>query len=621
MNIEEIINIVLSKENSAFFYTPSFYNDSFSYLFEEPVKVLSAKTKIEFEKDLAIMDKELSSGLIGYNLIAYEAGYLLEDKLNKLYRVEEEIFKAVLFNKVSKINSQNITIDFNLGSLDYSLKDFRLNISEDQFIRDVHKIKGYIEEGDTYQVNYTVKGKFQFNGDYSALFKSLIFNQSAKYTAIINCGSKIIISLSPELFFSIDKKKNIIAKPMKGTIKRGKNLQDDRRNFELLAGSEKDRAENSMIVDLLRNDIGKISEYGSVITENIFEIEKYESVFQMVSKVKGVLKKDCSLSDVLKSLFPCGSITGAPKIRTMEIINELEKEKRGIYTGGIGLILEDKTVFNVAIRTIEIDRDTGCGVIGLGSGIVWDSIPDKEYKETLLKGEFLLKPQNNFEIFETCKVEYLKVYLLEQHLNRLKHSADYFLFNYDEEKIRSKIQEAVSKLDNGLIYRIKYSLNKGGDLRIETSGFPAIPSKVRIIISGKEIDTADKFRYFKTTNRKLYNSEFEYYNSKGFFDVIFLNENGYITEGAISNIFLRKGGKWFTPHIDCGILPGVFRESFKLKLQDIEESKLTLSDLVTADEVILTNSLRGVVRVDGVYLEDGELIKMKSSAKRKRSFC
>ncbi len=611
MNIEEIINIVLSKENSAFFYTPSFYNDSFSYLFEVPVKVLSAKTKIEFVKNLAIMDEDLSSGLIGYNLIAYEAGYLLEDKLNKLFCEEEEIFKAVLFNKVSKINSKDITIDFSLGRLDYSLNDFRLNISEDQFIRNINKIKGYIEQGDTYQVNHTVKGKFQFKGDYSALFKSLIFNQLAKYTAIINCGSKIIISLSPELFFSIDKKKNIIAKPMKGTIKRGKNSQDDRHNFELLARSEKDRAENSMIVDLLRNDIGKISEYGSVIAENIFEIEKYESVFQMVSKVKGVLKEDCSLSDVLKSLFPCGSITGVPKIRTMEIINELEKEKRGIYTGGIGLILDDKTVFNVAIRTIEIDRNTGCGVIGLGSGIVWDSIPSEEYKETLLKGNFLLKPQNYFEIFETCKVENLKVLLFEQHMNRLRHAADHFLFNCDEDNVRSKIQEAVSKLDDGLIYRLKYSLNKCGDIRIETSVFNSIPSKVRIIISGKEINSGDKFRYFKTTNRKLYNSEFEYYNSKGFFDVIFLNENGYITEGTITNIFLRKEGKWFTPSIDCGILPGVFRESFKLKLQDIEERKLTISDLESADEVILTNSLRGAVSVDEVYLVDGELIKMK----------
>ncbi|MHB8580229.1 MAG: aminodeoxychorismate synthase component I [Ignavibacteriaceae bacterium] len=610
INIEEILNIILSKENSAFFYTPSYYNNSFSYLFEDPVNVITATTKIEFEKYLNIMDDELSSGLIGYNLISYEAGYLLEDKLNNRYRNGEEIFKAVLFNNVRKIITKNINIEFGLGKIDYSLNDFRLNISENQYISDINKIKGYIEEGDTYQVNYAVKGKFHFEGDYSALFKSLIFNQSAKYTAIINCGNKIIISLSPELFFSIDKMKNIISKPMKGTIKRGKNLLEDKHNFESLSDSEKDRAENSMIVDLLRNDIGKVSEYGSVIVENSFEIEKYESVFQMVSKLKGVLKKDLKLSDVLKSLFPCGSITGAPKIRTMEIIHELEKGKRGIYTGGIGLLLDDNTIFNVAIRTIEIERDTGSGVIGLGSGIVWDSIPEKEYEETLLKGEFLLKPQNYFEIFETCKVEYQKVFLLEQHLNRLKHSADYFLFNYDEEKIRRQIQETVRILDKGISYRLKFSLNKMGAIKIETCDFPLIPSKVRIIISGKGIDSEDKFRYFKTSTRKLYNSEFEYYNSKGFFDVIFLNKNGYITEGAISNIFIRKGEKWYTPYTDCGLLQGVYREYLKLNLQNIEECKLTISDLKSADEVILTNSLRGVVGVDEVYLVNGELIKM-----------
>ncbi len=610
MNIEEIVNEVLSKVNSAFFYTPPIYGDSFSYLFDAPVKILSAKTRIEFQKNLKILDDDLYHGLIGYTLIKYEAGYLLENKLNKLYRAGDEVFRAVLFNKVTKINSKEINPNFGTGSSAYFVSEFRPDISENQFVRDVMKIKKYIEEGDTYQVNYSIREKFQFNGDYSALFKSLIFRQSARYTTIINCGRNIIISLSPELFFSIDKKRNIIAKPMKGTAKRGNNADDDRRKFELLKVSEKDHAENVMIVDLIRNDLGKISEYGSVVTENLFEIEKYESVFQMVSGVKGVLKKENKLSDVIRNLFPCGSITGAPKIRTMEIINELEKKERGIYTGSIGLMLADTTVFSVAIRTIELDKVTGRGIVGLGSGIIWDSIPIEEYKETLLKGNFISKPEDYFEIFETCKVEYQKIFLFERHMNRLKQAAYYFLFCFNEEYLRNKIQEVISKLDVNLIYRLKLSLNKFGDIRIEVNDFPETPTKVRIIISGKEIDSANSFRYFKTTNRRFYNTEFEYFNARGFFDVIFLNEEGFITEGTISNIFLRNKEKWFTPQIDCGILPGVFREFYINKIKNITECKMTIADLSSADEVILTNSLRGVVNVDEIYSEDGRLVKM-----------
>ena len=609
MNIEDIIEIVLQEENSAFFYTPSYYDNSYSYLFEKPVKILSAKTKIEFEKSLHTLDEEIIHGLIGYSLINYEAGYLLEDKLNKFFQVDEEIFRAVLFNKVSKINSKDINSNFSSSNANYSVTDFTLNISENQFVQDVNKIKDYIEQGYTYQVNYSIRGKFKFNGDYAAFFKNLIFNQSAKYIAFINCSGKIIISLSPELFFSIDRDRNIITKPMKGTIKRGKNIDDDICSLNQLSHSEKDHAENTMIVDLLRNDIGKISEFGSVTAENVFDIEKYESVFQMVSIVKGILKKDTNMSDIIKNLFPCGSITGAPKISTMNIINELESEKRGIYTGSIGIILNDKSIFNVAIRTIEIDKSNKKGVIGLGSGIVCDSIPSEEYKETLLKGNFLSKPKNYFEIFETCKVERKNIFLFDQHLKRLKLSAEYFLFIFNEVYIRNKIQETINELDANLTYRLKFSLNKFGHLNIEVSDFPSAPSKVRIVISDKLINSANNFQYFKTTNRQLYNIEFEYYNARSFFDVIFLNGNGNITEGAISNIFLRKAEKWFTPSIYNGILPGVYREFFISKLQNISESELTISDLISADEVILTNSLRGIIKVNEIFLNEDELLK------------
>ena len=243
---------------------------------------------------------------------------------------------------------------------------------------------------------------------------------------------------------------------MKGTIKRGINLSDDLHHIKLLKRSAKDKAENVMIVDLLRNDIGKISKTGSVQPYNLFHIEKYESLFQMVSSVKAELKKDISFGDIIKNLFPCGSVTGAPKIRTMEIINKLEQYTRGIYTGSAGIIGKKSSVFNVAIRTIKIEKETGKGEIGIGSGIVWDSIPEEEYKETLLKCNFLLKPLEYFEIIETMKAENNKITLLSAHIKRLKNAASYFLFRFDEVKIRKHIASLMDELDPVLVYRIRF---------------------------------------------------------------------------------------------------------------------------------------------------------------------
>ena len=245
-------------------------------------------------------------------------------------------------------------------------------------------------------------------------------------------------------------------------------LSDSLIKYEL-ENSEKNRAENVMIVDLIRNDLGRISEYGSVKVKNLFEVEKYESVYQMVSTIESKLRKDVKLSDVLKNIFPCGSITGAPKIRTMEIINELEKEKRGIYTGSIGLIRKNKITFNVPIQyTLSIDKKSGKGEIGLGSGIVWDSIADEEFEETKLKGKFLTEPIKSFEIIETMLVENKKVFLLDEHLDRMQKAAEFFLFAFDTSKIKNQVNSILGKLDNEK-YRLRISLNKWGILNHFTS--------------------------------------------------------------------------------------------------------------------------------------------------------
>jgi para-aminobenzoate synthetase/4-amino-4-deoxychorismate lyase len=312
---------------------------------------------------------------------------------------------------------------------------------------------------------------------------------------------------------------------MKGTAKRGIDHSNDEFIKYELERSEKNRAENVMIVDLIRNDLGRMSQYGSVKVNDLFKVEKYESVYQMVSTVESKLKKNVKLSDVLKNIYPCGSITGAPKIRTMEIINELEKENRGIYTGSIGLIRKNKITFNVPIRTLSINKKAGKGEIGLGSGIVWDSIAEEEFEETKLKGKFLTEPNKPFEIFETMKIENGKISLLDEHLDRMTQTADYFLFSFDKKKVKSYLNKLINKTDTES-YRLNLSSDKYGKLCHIISKVIQLPKEINVIISKNKIQSKNRFQYFKTTNRLLSDREYKSYTAKGFFDAIYFIERG-----------------------------------------------------------------------------------------------
>ncbi|HSP88905.1 MAG TPA: chorismate-binding protein, partial [Ignavibacteriaceae bacterium] len=398
-------------------------------------------------------------------------------------------------------------------------------------------------------------------------------------------------------------------RPMKGTLQRGCSKTDDSLAAYSLRNSEKNRAENLMILDLLRNDMGKISEFGSVRLRKLFEVEKYETLLQMTSEVESVLREEILFSDIIKNIFPCGSVTGAPKMSTMKIINEIEKEERGIYTGAIGLILEDKKVFNVAIRTIQIEKENENkfkGEIGIGSGIVWDSNPEKEYEEVLLKSNFLLKPFPYFELFETMKFSHGEFQRLNLHLKRLQESASYFLFKYDEELIIKSLDYELEDYSSSKDYKVKLTLNKWGKVKVEVSDFPETPEEIKIIISNKVISSGNRFQSFKTTFRDLYNSEYKKYSDKGFFDVIFINEKNQVVEGSITNIFINKTGLMYTPPVSCGILPGVFRKYWLQTNINIKEEVLYKDDLLIADEIILTNSLRGIIKVDKFYLNEVE---------------
>lgn len=621
-SLDEILLNVLTVPNSAFFFTPPIYKNASAYLFLKNQKSVFIQNENDIEKKLNLIDKLIEQGFQGFGLINYEFGYLLEQKLVHLLNNNSENLLSFFFfneNNIFKIKSNRINLNYDFKAADYKISDLKLNTTQKSYINSIDKIKHYIEIGDTYQVNYTIKSKFNFSGNIISFFKNLIFNQSAEFIAFINLANQIIISLSPELFFSI-KKNVLLVKPMKGTIERGINLYEDEINKSILINSAKDKAENIMIVDLLRNDLGKISEFNSVKTISLFNIEKYESIYQMTSTIKSKLKKNNKFSEILKNIFPSGSITGAPKIRTMEINKSLEKENRNIYTGSIGLFVRDKIVFNVAIRTLEIDKNNNKTELGLGSGIIWDSVPVSEFSEVKLKGKFLINQQNYFEIFESVLFcvsskgdnfdipsrEEGKLFLWKEHLERLRKTANYFLFVFDEKKINNQIKKVINKLDCSHKYKLKIELNKSGKIKIEVEKISEELNNLIVIVSKKIINSKNVFQYFKTTNRKLYDSELNKYKRKGFDEVIFLNEKGEVAEGSITNIFIKKNDIYLTPPINSGILSGVYRKYFLVKNPNSREMKLSLQDLINADEIILVNSVRKEMKVKKLYLNENE---------------
>ncbi len=611
MKFDDIIKQVEEQPYSGFFYTPPVYPKSYSIFFSNPVEIISVTGKEDLPLAQRFLDKHFKKGLYGYSLINYEAGYLFEPKLAPLLEGnKEKLIQIMFYDKKDVLKLKSTKIDFDpIDENDYNITDFKLNTTEKKYYRDIKKIKRHLKNGDSYQVNYTVKAKFKLNGSYSSFYKKLLFNQSARYSAFIHNTDSIIISLSPELFFKLYDGR-IYSKPMKGTIKRGIEEKEDLLKRSELATSEKNRAENVMIVDLIRNDLGKICKYGSVKAPDLFTTEKYESLYQLISTVYGRLKKNNNLSDVISNMFPCGSVTGAPKIRTMEILQELEKEKRGIYTGSIGLMMDKEATFNVAIRTLNINTNTKLSEMGIGSGIVWDSVPEEEWEETLLKSNFLKSPSGYFKIIETMLFDSGKILFFDEHVERLKSAADYFLFNLNEKKLLKQISKSVIQLDVNKKFVLRLLLEKWGKINVEINEYSPRKEFNYIIVSQQHVNSRNKFQYFKTTSRELYESEFRKYSSKDFFDVLFLNERNELTEGCITNIFIKKRGTWFTPPINSGIIPGIFR-SYLLKTEpDTIETPLTINDLYDAEAIKMVNSVRGEVNINRIYFDENEFIEI-----------
>lgn len=575
-----------------------------SCIFFDPIEVLKFDCRANLKDAFRLIEQySRKYFLAGY--FAYELGYYFE---KKLFRREEfppfPLIHLGVFDRCAIFNHQTgkwrdaprDLLASHVLQRTCRIQNLRFNLTRSQYAERINRIKKYITLGDTYEVNFAGKFRFRFSGKPWALFNKLRSRQSVSYGAFCKMGRDQVISLSPELFFEKSGLK-ILTKPMKGTLARGRNTFEDEQLVETLCKDAKNLAENIMIVDLLRNDLGRISQIGSVKSANLFRIERYQTLFQMTSTVRSLLEKEATYYDIFRCLFPGGSVTGAPKIRTMQIIRELERGPRQVYCGALGFITpSNKAIFNMPIRTIHIQNNQG--VMGVGSGIVIDSDPHQEYQECLLKAKFLTDKQEEFQLIETILWEG-KYKFLSQHLNRLRDSTSYFEFEFQRTMVREALTRLERKFCQGKRYRVRLLLAKDGNITTQHS---IIEQRIQdkrpriIIISKYRIDPQEVHYYHKTTNRHLYDNEYNKYLKQGCYDVLFLNKNKQVTEGAISNIIVQKNGKRFTPPVSCGLLAGIYR-NYLIRRCHVKERILFKRDLLNADKIYLCNSVRGLTEV------------------------
>jgi para-aminobenzoate synthetase/4-amino-4-deoxychorismate lyase len=475
--------------------------------------------------------------------------------------------------------------DFNA----YSLAEPIPAISRIEYDQALEHIKEYIKAGDTYQVNYTLRLRTLFRGDSFNLFLAMVRAQSAGYAAWIDNGRYAICSASPELFFRLEGD-ILTCKPMKGTVRRGHTLDEDRSLADWLHHSEKNRAENLMIVDMIRNDLGRIADVGSVQVSRLFEVERHPTLWQMTSTIKANCRK--SFAEIIKALFPCASITGAPKIRTTHIIAELEQMPRGIYTGCIGYFAPSrKAQFSVAIRTAVIDRHTEQVEYGSGGGIVWDSVCKEEYKEALLKARVLTEQRPEFSLLETMLWTPEESYfLLDYHLRRLANSADYFDFPVIIKSVRDRLSEQASQFPHKPM-RVRLLAASDGTVLIQSDllNTDGMAHPVKLMLANKPINSSEIFLYHKTTYRKVY--EDAALDRRDCDDVLLWNERGEITESRMANFVFQMPQGLFTPPVESGLLAGTFR-AWLLDQQKVRERVLTIGELGQCSKIFLINSVR-----------------------------
>ncbi|MBN1794539.1 MAG: aminodeoxychorismate synthase component I [Candidatus Omnitrophica bacterium] len=577
-----------------------------SYIFTDPCFIVTAYSQDEVGPAFCLIEKALEAGYYAGGYVSYEAA----KGFDACYTVKNSQFPLLWFGIFKKpcsvldVPHAHLVLLHHLerlGEIGYEVRNLHPSLSFSQYAHAIERIKSFIEQGLTYQVNFTFQYLFSFAGSPFSLFSDLLKKQPVSYASFLNIRNYSIVSISPELFF---KKcgETVIVKPMKGTAQRGRFMREDEDRKRELESSPKNRAENLMIVDLLRNDLGRVCKTGSIKTKRLFEVEPYHDIFQMTSTIEGHLDDAVSYTRFLKSLFPSGSVTGAPKIKTMQLIDNLEPAPRDVYTGAIGLFCpDDSALFNVAIRTAVLDKEQGIGRMGIGSGIVYDSDAINEYEECLLKAQFLVKKPVTFRLLETMLWHPKNGYfLLELHLERLGGSARYFGFLYTEDHIRGVLEGARRYFVPYRHYRIRLTLDMYGAVHIEYSPLPEqkVLGKKTVMLWPDPVDSNDIFLFHKTTHRAVYDAAFAGARTSGHSDALFFNEKNEVTEGATTNVFVKKDDFLLTPPIECGLLNGVYRRHIlKKNPAMVKEAVITKEDLFNADRVYLSNSVRGLFPV------------------------
>ena len=583
-------------------------NHQAAYRYENPIEMIVAKTVEELYRAIDRIKKCINEGYHVAGWMSYEAGLCFESKLLPILpeTLEAPLLTMGVFKTREVMGFQDAAYHWKEKSerSNFHLTNLSLSESREEYAVRFDKIQNYLTEGDIYQVNYTLKAKFDFAGSPEAFYASLRKAQQVEYAAFIESDDLTILSLSPELF--VLKNGNALkAKPMKGTGKRGRSVKEDQALKKELFNSPKDRAENLMIVDLLRNDLSKSALAGTVQVSKLFEVEKYKTLFTMTSTIEAEIEDGTNACDVMTSIFPCGSVTGVPKIRAQEVIEELESHQRGVYTGAIGYFTPDGDMcFSVPIRTLTIDKH-GRGELGLGGAIVADSKAEDEYDECLLKASFVTSKHPDFDIIESLRWSQGDAYPhINAHLKRLEQTADYFSFNCDIQNIKEALLNHATFLtcEDDEYYKVRLLLSKEGNYTITSVIIKAAsPKHIPIIVLSEEaIDSQDKFFFHKTTRREFYQSQLETYKAKsGCHDVIFKNDKGELTEGSYTNLYIKKDGVLYTPPVECGLLNGVFRQYILDKPGvEVQEKVLYEEDLESADEVYVANAVRGLQKVN-----------------------
>ena len=554
-------------------------------IFSQPIKELKTREVTEVREILQEVEDWQKKGFYAVGDVSYEAAPAFEEKL--------QVHKAPLLSEYLIYFTIHDRADEALFPLAYDEVEMPAQwqslTTEQEYEKAIRTIHHHIRQGDTYQVNYTVQLGAQLNPQDSwAIYNRLVVEQNAAYNAYIEHDNQAVLSISPELFFE-EHRGELTTRPMKGTTNRGLTVAADLEQADWLRQDPKNRAENMMIVDLLRNDMNRISEIGSERVEQLCQVEQYSTVWQMTSTIKSQLRPEIGLGEIFDSLFPCGSITGAPKSSTMAIIKATEKAARGVYCGTVGICLPDqRRIFNVAIRTIQLQA--GKAIYGVGGGITWDSTWESEYIETQQKSAVLYRKNPQFDLVTTGKIEKGRLTFQDQHLKRLREAARYFAYPFDEEKLKVELNQTLAELDPSTDYRLRISIAKSGKMTCKLEKLQALSEVFcKAIIVPQNANLQQPFTYFKTSYRPHLNL--------GQQEQIYYNAQGQLLESSIGNLVLQLDGHLYTPPVELGLLNGIYRQHL-LETGQATEKILSLDDLKSAERIYACNALRGLYELE-----------------------